>query len=149
MEIEIKFFDDKIKDKFKVEYQSQGSAAVDVRAVLEQPYRLLPGGAFLIPTGFAVHISETDVAGILMPRSGFAYKEGLILANTVGLIDSDYQSQIFVAALNRNTKAEILINPYDRIAQLMFVPIVRARLKQVDEFTDYTKRGGFGSTGKT
>ena len=148
MEIEIKYWDKNIQKAYKVEYKTQGSAAVDLRACIDKPHRLLPNGTMLIPAGFSVHIHDTDVAAVILPRSGFAAKEGLVLANTIGLIDSDYQKQIFVAAMNRSQRNEILINPYDRIAQMIFTPIVRARFKEVEEFTKYTTRGGFGSTGK-
>lgn len=147
MEIEIKFFDEVIKDTHDVQYQSNGAAAVDVRACIPQSIILKPGSDYMVPLGFAVHIFDTDVAAVLLPRSGVS-KEGLVLGNLVGLIDSDYQSQIFMLAWNRRKDRDIQINPYDRIAQLMFLPVVRARFVEVDKFSTLTRRGGFGSTGK-
>ena len=147
MEIEIKFFDDTIRDTHAIEYQSNGAAAIDVRACIPETIILRPGGDYMLPLGFALHICNTDVCAVLMPRSGIA-KEGLVLGNSVGLIDSDYQSQIFMLAWNRRKDRSIDIEPYSRIAQIMFLPIIRARFKEVEKFSTLTYRGGFGSTGK-
>ena len=147
MEIELKFFDDTIRDTHSIQYETNGAAAIDVRACIPHAIELRPGGDYMVPLGFAIHIFDTDIAAVLLPRSGIA-KEGLVLGNCVGLIDSDYQSQIFMLAWNRRKDREIIISPYERIGQLMFLPIVRARFVEVDNFTTLTRRGGFGSTGK-
>ena len=156
MEIEIKFFDENIRQAYKIEYKTNGAAAVDVRASIKEPITILAGGTTMIPTGFAVHMEQTDIAALLLPRSGLAVREGLVLGNSIGLIDSDFQQEIMVAAWNRNkpgpySKADksITINPYDRIAQLMFIPVVRARFNEVEDFSTLNTRGGFGSTGKS
>ena len=148
MEIEIKYFDEALKEKYGLEYKTVGSAAFDVRACIRTPERIMPGGVYMVPLGFAMHIADVDVAAILLPRSGIGSKEGVVLGNTIGLIDSDYQSQVFAAIMNRNKREEILIKPYDRIAQMMIVPVIQAKFKAVEKFTALTKRGGFGSTGK-
>lgn len=147
MEIEIKYFDDVIKDTHAIEYQSNGAAAIDVRACMPETMILKPGSDHMVPLGFAIHICNTDVAAVLLPRSGMSRK-GLILGNSVGLIDSDYQQQIYLIAWNRNKDKNFEIKPYSRIGQIMFVPVIRARFKEVEEFSTLTVRGGFGSTGK-
>lgn len=147
MEIEIKYFDNNIRDTHSISYKSNGAAAVDVRACIPNEIELKPGMDYMVPLGFAVHMYEQNIAAILLPRSGMA-KEGLVLGNLTGLIDSDYQAQIFMLAWNRRKEREIIIKPYERIGQLMFIPIIRANFKEVDTFTTLTTRGGFGSTGK-
>ncbi len=146
MEIEIKYFDDVIKDTHAIEYQSNGAAAIDVRACISESIILEPGQDFMIPLGFAIHICNTDVAAMLLPRSGMA-KEGFVLGNLVGLIDSDYQQEIHMLAWNRGVR-DIQIEPYSRVAQMIFLPVIRAKFKEVKEFSTLTVRGGFGSTGK-
>lgn len=148
MEIEIKYLDDCLKEFcFAVDYKTNGAAAIDLRAAIPKEIRILPQGYTMIPTGLAVHMEATDMAALLLPRSGIAVNKGLILANSIGLIDSDYQQEIMIAALNRNFYEEVIIEPYERIAQLMFIPVIRARFKEVNEFSTLNTRGGFGSTG--
>jgi dUTP pyrophosphatase len=128
------------------EYATSGSAGLDLRACLDAPLTLAPGATELLPTGLAIHI-ENDYAGLILPRSGLGHKHGIVLGNLVGLIDSDYQGQLFVSCWNRSqTPFTIAIG--ERIAQLIFVPVVQVELQQVEEFT-LTDRGagGFGHTG--
>lgn len=130
-------------------YATDGSAGLDLVACLDEPVNLRPGDTSLIPTGIAVHIADPNVAAVIVPRSGLGHKKGLVLGNLVGLIDSDYQGEIMISAWNRNYGPElVVINPGDRIAQLVFVPVVRATFDVVTEFAA-SERGvnGFGSTG--
>lgn len=132
-------------------YATEGSAAVDLRAIIQEPLLLAAGDVALIPTGIAIHINDPNLAAIILPRSGLGTK-GLVLGNLVGLIDSDYQGELKVQAWNRNKPSEtssIAIHPGDRIAQLFFVPIVRATFEIVDSFEE-SARGvqGFGHTGR-
>lgn len=130
-------------------YATDGAAAVDLHAHLDRPLHLHPGDTFMIPTGIAININDPGIGAFIYPRSGRATKEGLILKNTVGVIDSDYQGEIFVAAYNQDRYAPIYIKPGDRIAQMVFAPVLRAAMIEVKEFNAETKRGagGFGSTG--
>ncbi len=130
------------------EYATSGSAGMDLRACLDQPMTLAPGETQLIPTGFAIHIDEPDLAAVLLPRSGLGHKHGIVLGNLVGLIDSDYQGQVFVSCWNRGD-SPFTIAVGERIAQMVFVPVVQAQLECVEEF-DQTHRGGggFGHTGR-
>lgn len=132
-------------------YATDGAAAVDLYAHLERPVYLHPGETIMIPTGIAINIGDPGIAAFIYPRSGRATKEGLTLKNTVGVIDADYQGEIFVAAYNKdvNKHHSIYIKPGERIAQMVFAPALRAALIEVKEFDAETKRGagGFGSTG--
>ena len=131
------------------EYASTGSAGLDLRACIENPYTLNPGETFLIPTGISIYIKDQGYAGIILPRSGLGHKHGIVLGNLVGLIDSDYQGELLVSCWNRSKK-EFLINPLERIAQLVIVPINQAKFNLVDNFSESERgEGGFGSTGKT
>ena len=130
-------------------YASTGSAGLDLRACIENPYTLNPGETFLIPTGISIYIKDPGYAGIILPRSGLGHKHGIVLGNLVGLIDSDYQGELLVSCWNRSKK-EFLINPLERIAQLVIVPINQAKFNLVDNFSESERgEGGFGSTGKT
>jgi len=130
-------------------YASTGSAGLDLRACIENPYTLNPGETFLIPTGISIYIKDKGYAGIILPRSGLGHKHGIVLGNLVGLIDSDYQGELLVSCWNRSKK-EFLINPLERIAQLVIVPINQAKFNLVDNFSESERgEGGFGSTGKT
>jgi dUTP pyrophosphatase len=129
-------------------YATPGSAGLDLRACIDAPLVLQPGQAELVPTGLALHIADPALAAMLLPRSGLGHKQGLVLGNLVGLIDSDYQGPLMVSAWNRGS-APVTINPLDRIAQMVIVPVVQARFRLVDDF-EASARGvsGFGSTGR-
>ena|SRR5210317_1391033 len=130
-------------------YASEGSAGLDLRACIEHVQTLNPSETFLIPTGISIFIKDPSYAGLILPRSGLGHKHGIVLGNLVGLIDSDYQGELLISCWNRSNKA-FLINPLERIAQLVLVPIMQAKFNFVDDY-DATNRGsgGFGSTGKT
>ncbi|MDA0730096.1 MAG: dUTP diphosphatase [Proteobacteria bacterium] len=130
-------------------YASEGSAGLDLRACIEHVQTLNPSETFLIPTGISIFIKDPSYAGLILPRSGLGHKHGIVLGNLVGLIDSDYQGELLISCWNRSNKA-FLINPLERIAQLVLVPIMQAKFNLVDDY-DATNRGsgGFGSTGKT
>ncbi|MCL5043381.1 MAG: dUTP diphosphatase [Gammaproteobacteria bacterium] len=128
-------------------YATQGSAGMDLRAMLEQPLVLEPGQTELLPTGLAIHIADPGLAAMILPRSGLGHKHGIVLGNLVGLIDSDYQGQLMVSCWNRSQHS-FTINPGERIAQLVLVPVVQAELSIVDQFDDSERgAGGFGHTG--
>ena len=129
-------------------YATPGSAGLDLRACLENPVDLNPGETLLIPTGLAVHIADHHLAGVIVPRSGLGHKHGIVLGNLVGLIDSDYQGQIFVSCWNRGDTA-FTITVGERIAQMVFVPVVQVELVQVEAFLESDRGdGGFGHTGR-
>jgi len=130
-------------------YATPGSAGLDLRACLDDAIVLAPGQTTLIPTGLAIHIADPGLAALILPRSGLGHKHGIVLGNLVGLIDSDYQGQLMVSCWNRG-QAEFTIQPFERIAQLVIVPVVQATFRRVDSF-DASDRGagGFGSTGKS
>ena len=132
------------------EYATVGSAGVDLRACIDSAIVLEPDQTKLIPTGIAIHINDTSMAATILPRSGLGHKHGIVLGNTVGLVDSDYQGQLFISCWNRS-QSSFEIRPGDRIAQLMFLPIVQAEFDIVSDFTDNSSRGegGFGHTGKS
>ncbi len=130
------------------QYATPGSAGLDLRACLDQPLTLQPGQTELIPAGMAIHIADPGLAAIILPRSGLGHKHGIVLGNLVGLIDSDYQGQLFVSTWNRGNAA-FTINPLERLAQLVVVPVVHVAFNVVDEFSASSRgAGGFGSTGK-
>lgn len=146
--IEYKILDSRIGSEIPLpHYATEGSAGMDVRACFETNYRLGPGESVLIPTGIAIHVADPSLAAVLLPRSGLGHKHGIVLGNLVGLIDSDYQGPLMVSCWNRGQKAyEIEVG--ERIAQMVFVPVVQVGLKQVSEFEESTRgTGGFGSTG--
>ena len=130
------------------DYATEGSAGMDLRACLDEPVTLRPGETRLIPMGFALHMQDTGLAAVILPRSGLGHKHGIVLGNLVGLIDSDYQGQVYVSCWNRSDSA-FVIEPGARIAQLVFLPVVRAQWQVVDEFEASDRgEGGFGHTGK-
>jgi len=145
--IDLKILDPRVADALPV-YATAGSAGLDLRACLDAPLTLEPGQTSLIPTGLAIHIGDPGLAAMLLPRSGLGHKHGIVLGNLVGLIDSDYQGPLMVSCWNRGAVA-FTVQPLERIAQLVIVPVVQARFRVVDEF-DETDRGvrGFGSTGR-
>ncbi len=130
------------------QYATSGSAGLDLRACIEAPITLAPGDTQLIPSGIAIHLADPSLAAMILPRSGLGHKHGIVLGNLVGLIDSDYQGQIFVSVWNRG-KSEFVIQPMERIAQLIVVPVVQVELNIVEAFDESSRgAGGFGSTGK-
>ena len=129
-------------------YATPGSAGLDLRACLDEPLVLQPGQTALVPTGLSVHIADPGLAAMLLPRSGLGHKHGIVLGNLVGLIDSDYQGPLMVSCWNRGS-APFTIEPMERIAQMVIVPVVQAQFRRVDEFDNSTRgSGGFGSTGR-
>lgn len=130
-------------------HATEGAAGVDIRACIDAPMWVNPGQTVLIPTGFAVNLNDPGIAAVLIPRSGLGHKNGIVLGNLVGLIDSDYQGEIKVSLWNRS-EDRYLVKPMDRIAQMVIVPVVQVLFEQVDEFSAASVRGagGFGSTGK-
>jgi dUTP pyrophosphatase len=146
--IQIKLIDSRLGEEFPLpSYATNGSAGLDLRACLEQPLTLPPGECALIPTGFAMHISDPGLAAVLLPRSGLGHKQGIVLGNLVGLIDSDYQGQVMISCWNRGLEA-VTVNPGDRIAQMVLVPVVQAAFEVVEEFQASRRGGGgFGHTG--
>ncbi|GLO59617.1 deoxyuridine 5'-triphosphate nucleotidohydrolase [Vibrio sp. MACH09] len=147
--IDLKILDTRIGDQFPLPaYATDGSAGLDLRACLDQPLTVEPGETHLVPTGLAIHIADPTLAATILPRSGLGHKHGIVLGNLVGLIDSDYQGQLMVSVWNRGTST-FVIEPGDRIAQLVFVPVVQAEFNIVTDF-DETERGegGFGHSGK-
>ena len=129
-------------------YATAGSAGLDLRACIDAEMELRPGQAELIPTGIAIHIGDPNFAAIVLPRSGMGHRHGIVLGNLVGLIDSDYQGQIFVSTWNRGN-APFVLNPMERLAQLVVVPVAQVELNVVEDFAQSSRgAGGFGSTGK-
>ncbi len=147
--IQLKLLDPRLGDSIDLpNYATDGSAGLDLRACLEQDTTLHPGETLLIPTGLAIHIDDPALAAVLLPRSGLGHKHGIVLGNLVGLIDSDYQGQIFVSCWNRS-QAPFEIKIGERIAQMVFVPVVQVAFEQVDEFSESERgTGGFGHTGR-
>ena len=146
--VQIKLIDPRLGREFPLpECATAGSAGMDIRACVEAPLILHPGASELIPSGFALHIADPALAAVLLPRSGLGHKQGIVLGNLVGLIDSDYQGQVFVSLWNRAGEA-FTVNPGDRVAQMIFVPVVQPRFEVVQDF-DSSQRagGGFGHTG--
>ena len=130
------------------QYATDGSAGLDLRACLDAAVTLNPGDSILVPAGLAIHLDDPGLAAVILPRSGLGAKHGIVLGNLVGLIDSDYQGQIFVSVWNRS-KVAFTIEPMERIAQMVIVPVVQVKFNLVDAFTVSTRgAGGFGSTGK-
>jgi dUTP pyrophosphatase len=147
--LQLKILDNRLGDAFPLpDYATEGSAGMDLRAMLDGPLELGPGKTELIPTGIAIHIADPALAAVILPRSGLGHKHGIVLGNLVGLIDSDYQGQLFVSCWNRGNAA-FRIEVGERIAQLVLIPVVRAVFEQVDEF-DQSNRGGggFGHSGR-
>ena len=148
MDLDVKILDERMRSQLP-QYATPGSAGLDLRACLDAPLALAPNAWQLVPTGIAIHLRDPGYAAVLLPRSGLGHKHGIVLGNLVGLIDSDYQGQLMVSCWNRSDVA-FTIEPMERIAQMVIVPVVQARWRVVDEFADATERGagGYGSTGK-
>ena len=145
--IDLRVLDERIRDLLPA-YATPGSAGLDLRACIDAPLTLNPGATELVPTGIAIHIADPGLAAMILPRSGLGHKHGIVLGNLVGLIDSDYQGQLFVSTWNRGSTAFVL-NPMERLAQMVIVPVVQAAFRVVDAFGDSSRgAGGFGSTGK-
>ena len=147
--LQLKLLDPRLGDSFPLpDYATEGSAGMDLRAMLDAPLDLQPGQTELLPTGLAIHIGDPSLAAVILPRSGLGHKHGIVLGNLVGLIDSDYQGQLFVSCWNRGS-APFRIEIGERVAQLVLVPVVRAVFEQVEEF-DLSDRGsgGFGHSGR-
>ena len=147
--IELKVLDQRLGHEFPLpHYATDGSAGMDMRAMLEGPLEINPGETHLIPTGLAIHIADPGLASVLLPRSGLGHKKGIVLGNLVGLIDSDYQGQIFVSCWNRGSEP-FTVQVGERIAQMVFIPVVQAEFDIVEEFEGSRRgEGGFGHTGK-
>jgi dUTP pyrophosphatase len=145
--IDVKVLDQRLLEQMPA-YATPGSAGLDLRACINAPLTLEPGSTHLIPTGLAIHIADPAYAAMILPRSGMGHKHGIVLGNLVGLIDSDYQGELMVSAWNRGSHAFVL-NPMERLAQLVIVPVLQVAFNVVDTFNE-TERGsgGFGSTGK-
>jgi dUTP pyrophosphatase len=148
IDIELKILDARLGDSIPLpEPATDGSAGMDLRAALEQPLTLQPGESALVPSGIAIHIGDPAWCALIVPRSGLGHKHGLVMGNLVGVIDADYQGPLMISCWNRGNAA-YTIAPGDRIAQLLLVPVGRARLRVVDGFTPSVRgEGGFGSTG--
>jgi len=145
--LDVKILDPRLR-KTLPQYSTTGAAGLDLRACIGSPLTLAPGAAELLPSGIAIHLADPGLAAVVLPRSGLGHKHGIVLGNLVGLIDSDYQGQVMVSVWNRS-KESFTINPLDRIAQLVVVPVVQVKLNVVEEFSASTRgAGGFGSTGK-
>ncbi len=145
--LDIKILDERVRAQLP-SYATDGSAGLDLRACVEEPLTLRPGDSALVPTGLAIHLGDPGLAAIIIPRSGLGHKHGIVLGNLVGLIDSDYQGQVFVSCWNRG-KEPFVVNPLERIAQLVVVPVVQVELNVVGDFEQSERgAGGFGSTGK-
>jgi dUTP pyrophosphatase len=145
--IDLKVLDERIRAHLPA-YATAGAAGMDLRACIDAPIELAPGRSELVSTGVAIHISHPGLAAMILPRSGLGHKHGLVLGNLVGLIDSDYQGPLMVSCWNRGS-ASYTINPLDRIAQLVVVPVVQAQFNVVDDFeASHRAEGGFGSTGR-
>ena len=148
MQLDVKVLDPRLSDQLPA-YATPGSAGLDLRACLDAPLTLAPNACQLVPTGLAIHLADPGFAAMILPRSGLGHKHGIVLGNLVGLIDSDYQGQLMVSAWNRSP-VPFTIEPLERIAQLVIVPVVQARFNLVAAFDQPSERGagGYGSTGR-
>jgi dUTP pyrophosphatase len=148
IDVELKILDPRIGEDIPLPaYATEGSAGMDLRAAVEEPLTLAPGETALVPSGVAIHIGDPGWCALILPRSGLGHKHGLVLGNLVGLIDADYQGPLMISCWNRGSQA-FTMQPGDRIAQLMFVPVGRAKINVVDAFDPSSRgSGGFGSTG--
>lgn len=145
--IAVKILDERLRGQFPG-YATSGSAGLDLRACLDKPLVVEPGSTHLVPTGLAIHIADPGYAALILPRSGLGHKHGIVLGNLVGLIDSDYQGQLMVSTWNRGT-ASFVLQPMERLAQLVIVPVLQVGFEIVDDFGKSERgTGGFGSTGK-
>ena len=147
MKLDVKVLDERLRAQMPA-YATPGSAGLDLRACLDAPLTLAPNAWQLVPTGMAIHLADPGYAALILPRSGLGHKHGIVLGNLVGLIDSDYQGQLMVSAWNRSDQA-FTIEPMERIAQLVIVPVMQASFNLVDEFPASVRGdGGYGSTGR-
>ncbi|CAM2179821.1 dUTP diphosphatase [Paraburkholderia sacchari] len=147
MKIDIKILNERMRDQLP-HYATPGSAGLDLRACLDTPITLEPGETKLVPTGLAIHLADPGYAALILPRSGLGHKHGIVLGNLVGLIDSDYQGELMISTWNRG-HTTFTLNPMERLAQLVIVPVVQAQFNIVDDFEQSERgAGGFGSTGK-
>jgi len=147
LQVELKILDSRLNENMPA-YATSGSAGLDLRACINEAITIKPGETTLIPTGMAIHLANPAYAAMVLPRSGLGHKHGIVLGNLVGLIDSDYQGQLFVSCWNRSQEAFVM-NPMERMAQLVIVPVVQANFSVVAEFNASERgEGGFGSTGK-
>ena len=146
--IELKILDPRLGDSIELpHYATDGSAGLDMRACIDEALTVAPGETVLIPTGLAIHIADASLAAVLLPRSGLGHKHGLVLGNLTGLIDSDYQGQVFISCWNRSSNS-YEVQPAERIAQMVFVPVEQVRFDVVEEFNDSDRgAGGFGHSG--
>lgn len=145
--LDVKILDPRMRDQLPA-YATSGAAGLDLRACIDSALTVPPGSTHLVPTGIAIHIGDPGYAAVILPRSGLGHKHGIVLGNLVGLIDSDYQGQIFVSLWNRGQQ-DFLLNPMERIAQLVVVPVAQVKLNVVEDFSLSERgAGGFGSTGK-
>jgi dUTP pyrophosphatase len=147
LKVDVKILDARMREQLPT-YATPGSAGLDLRACIDAALELQPGDTFLMPTGLAVHVADPGYCALVLPRSGMGFKNGIVLANLVGLIDSDYQGQLMVPLWNRSAKTFVL-NPLERVAQMIIVPVMQAQFNIVNEFSASERgAGGFGSTGK-
>ena len=145
--LDVRILDERIREHLPA-YATAGSAGLDIRACIDAPLTLRPGESALVPSGIAIHLGDPGLAAILIPRSGLGHKHGIVLGNLVGLIDSDYQGQVFVSCWNRG-REPFVVNPLERIAQMVIVPVAQVELNIVESFDESQRgAGGFGSTGK-
>ena len=145
--LDVKILDERMRSQLPA-YATSGSAGLDLRACLDEPLTLRPGDSALVPTGLAIHVADPGHAAVIIPRSGLGHKHGIVLGNLVGLIDSDYQGQLLVSCWNRG-REPFVVNPMERIAQLVVIPVVQVELNVVESFDESARGdGGFGSTGK-
>jgi len=149
IDLQVKILDPRVGDSIELpSYATEGSAGMDIRACIDAPLEVTPGETRLVPSGMAVYVGDPAYAAVLLPRSGLGHKHGLVLGNLTGLIDSDYQGQLFVSIWNRGSKA-YTIEVGERIAQMVIVPVAQARMTVVDEFEQSDRgAGGFGSSGR-
>jgi len=147
IKLDVRILDPRMRGQLP-HYATAGSAGLDLRACIDGPLALAPGQTELIPTGIAIHLADPTLAAMILPRSGLGHKHGIVLGNLVGLIDSDYQGQIFISTWNRGNAA-FVVQPMERLAQLVVVPVVQVELNVVEDFDSSSRgAGGFGSTGK-
>ncbi|MCE8030266.1 dUTP diphosphatase [Billgrantia desiderata] len=145
--LEVKLLDERLRD-YMPQYATLGSAGMDLRALLDEPLTIAPGQCELVRTGLAIHIGDPGLAGLILPRSGLGHKHGIVLGNLVGLIDSDYQGELMISTWNRGSTPFVL-EPFERLAQYVLVPVVQAELEIVDDFEASLRgAGGFGSSGR-
>lgn len=147
--IQLKILDPRVGDTIPLpSYATKGSAGLDLRVCIDAPIQIASQETVLLPTGIAIYIADPNLAAVILPRSGLGHKHGIVLGNLVGLIDSDYQGELKISCWNRNAD-HFVVNPFDRIAQLVFLPVVQAAFTVVDQFTETDRgQGGFGSSGR-